>query len=145
MLVGIDRANRFRSEAVEKRLEDVPRATDWRRLDASSSVAKPAKRRAGELFRSQTPPKQRRALACEGGSAVKETSDLLRLLNAIARFGRPPIPSCFAGIRKANQCEREAVDKVLGEFSELRIGAIWARLRRLRYRAKDDRATPVDE
>jgi hypothetical protein len=35
------------------------------------------------------------------------------------------------GIRKANQCEREAVDKVLGKFPELRIAAIWARLRRL--------------
>ena len=38
------------------------------------------------------------------------------------------------GIRKANQCEREAVDKALCAFSELRTAAIWARLRRLRYK-----------
>jgi hypothetical protein len=38
------------------------------------------------------------------------------------------------GIRKANQCEREAVDKALRAFSELRTAAIWARFRRLRYK-----------
>jgi predicted DNA-binding protein YlxM (UPF0122 family) len=40
------------------------------------------------------------------------------------------------GIRKANRCEREAIDKVLGAFSELRVSAIWARLRRLRYQRR---------
>jgi hypothetical protein len=36
------------------------------------------------------------------------------------------------GIRQSNRCERQAVDKALGAFSEVRIAAIWARLRRLR-------------
>jgi len=40
------------------------------------------------------------------------------------------------GIRQANRCEREAVDKVPGGFSELRVSAIWARLRRLRYQRR---------
>jgi hypothetical protein len=43
-------------------------------------------------------------------------------------------PILLEGIRKANQCEREAVDKALRAFSELRTAAIWARLRRLRYK-----------
>jgi hypothetical protein len=47
-------------------------------------------------------------------------------------------PILLGGVREANQCEREAVDKVLGKFSELRVEAIWARLRRLRYKQKRD-------
>ena len=44
--------------------------------------------------------------------------------------------SCLTASVKANRCEREAVDKVLGAFSELRVSAIWARLRRLRYQRR---------
>ena len=51
-------------------------------------------------------------------------------------------PILLEGIRRANQCEREAVDKVLGKFSELRIPAIWARLRRLRQKQKSRRPLP---
>lgn len=40
------------------------------------------------------------------------------------------------GIRNANRCEREAVDKVLSAFPELRVSAVWARLRRLRYQRR---------
>ncbi|HXI43582.1 MAG TPA: hypothetical protein VNH83_26605 [Bryobacteraceae bacterium] len=41
-------------------------------------------------------------------------------------------------IRKASQCEREAVDRVLRRFAELRIGTIWARLRRLQGQRKEN-------
>jgi transcriptional regulator with XRE-family HTH domain len=46
-------------------------------------------------------------------------------------------PILLSGIRNANRIERETVDRVLRRFSELRIGTIWARLRRLRERRKE--------
>ena len=46
-------------------------------------------------------------------------------------------PILLRGIQNANQVERETVDKVLRRFSELRIGTIWARLRRLQEQQKE--------
>jgi hypothetical protein len=46
-------------------------------------------------------------------------------------------PILLRGIRSANRLERETVDRVLHKFSELRIGTIWARLRRLQERRKE--------
>ena len=55
------------------------------------------------------------------------------------RFWRVEVdPILLRGIRNANQLEREAVDKVLRRFSELRIGTIWARLRRLQVQQRDN-------
>jgi hypothetical protein len=56
----------------------------------------------------------------------------------------PSIAILLEGIRQANRCEREAVDKVLGAFSELRVAAIWARLRRLRYKRRTAGPVVVD-
>ena len=54
-------------------------------------------------------------------------------------FGQTEIdPILLSGIRNANRIEREAVDRVLRRFSELRIGTIWARLRLLRERRKEN-------
>src|SRR6202043_1686312 len=47
-------------------------------------------------------------------------------------------PILLSGIRNANRLERETVDKVLRKFSELRIGTIWARLRRLQEQRKEN-------
>jgi hypothetical protein len=47
-------------------------------------------------------------------------------------------PILLRGIRNANQFERETVDKVLRKFSELRIGVIWARLRRLQEQQREN-------
>src|SRR4029077_15613890 len=47
----------------------------------------------------------------------------------------------LSGIRNANRLERETVDRVLRRFSELRIGTIWARLRRLCEQQKRKRHT----
>src|ERR1700730_1564109 len=47
-------------------------------------------------------------------------------------------PTLLRGIRTANRLERETVDKVLRKFSELRIGTIWARLRRLQEHRKEN-------
>jgi hypothetical protein len=47
-------------------------------------------------------------------------------------------PILASGIRNANRLERETVDRVLRKFSELRIGTIWARLRRLQEQRKEN-------
>jgi hypothetical protein len=47
-------------------------------------------------------------------------------------------PILLRGIRTANRLERETVDRVLRKFSELRIGTIWARLRRLYEQRKEN-------
>jgi hypothetical protein len=47
-------------------------------------------------------------------------------------------PILLSGIRDANRLERETVDRVLRRFSELRIGTIWARLRRLQEQRKEN-------
>lgn len=55
------------------------------------------------------------------------------------RFWRCEIdPILLRGIRNANQLERETVCKVLRRFSELRIGTIWARLRRLQEQQREN-------
>jgi hypothetical protein len=47
-------------------------------------------------------------------------------------------PILLSGIRNANRLKRETVDRVLRKFPELRIGAIWARLRRLREQQSEN-------
>ena len=55
------------------------------------------------------------------------------------KFWRTDVdPILLSGIRKANRLERETVDRVLRRFSELRIGTIWARLRRLQEQRKEN-------
>jgi hypothetical protein len=55
------------------------------------------------------------------------------------RFWRTEVdPILLGGIRTANRLERETVDRVLRKFSELRIGTIWARLRRLQEQRKEN-------
>jgi hypothetical protein len=54
------------------------------------------------------------------------------------KFWRTEVdPILLSGIRNANRLERATVDKVLRRFSELRIGTIWARLRRLQEQQRD--------
>jgi predicted transcriptional regulator len=58
------------------------------------------------------------------------------------RFWRTEVdPILLGGIRTANRLERETVDRVLRKFSELRIGTIWARLRRLQEQRKENEHT----
>ena len=52
-------------------------------------------------------------------------------------------PILLDAIRQAKQCEREAVDRVLRRFCELRIGTIWARLRRLREQQRENLRTGI--
>src|SRR5260370_29913101 len=55
------------------------------------------------------------------------------------RFWRTEVDRILLrGIRTANRLERETVDRVLRKFYELRIGTIWARLRRLQEQRKEN-------
>ena len=55
------------------------------------------------------------------------------------KFWRTEVdPILLSGIRGANRLERETVDRVLRRFAELRIGTIWARLRRLQEQQKEN-------
>lgn len=47
------------------------------------------------------------------------------------------------GIREAKRCERESVRRALNKFPELRIGAVWTRLGRLRRQSREEGHTGV--
>jgi len=136
LLAGLERANRFRKEAIAKALKEYPvlqvgavskrvralRTQQNGRPKAASSVSTsaPWPRIVGEGGSG--------ALGNSNGATHSSDGDVWRGADGIL----------LAGVREANQCEREAVDKVLGRFSELRVEAIWARFRRLRYKQKRD-------
>jgi hypothetical protein len=68
----------------------------------------------------------------EADSNATAQDRITRPSNLDQTFWRTEVdPILLSGIRNANRLERETVDKVLRRFSELRIGTIWARLRRL--------------
>jgi hypothetical protein len=115
LLAGLERANRFRREAIVRALKEYPALQ-------VGSVAK----RVRDLRTQQS----RRPQAAAHAGALEYCP---------AAFGSSAADSILlAGVREANRCEREAVDKVLDRFSELRVEAIWARFRRLRYKGKRD-------
>ena len=138
LLAGLDRANRFRREAIAKALKEYPvlqigavskRIRSLRtqqngrpKTTSFAGTTAAAPRIVGEGGSG--------ALGSSNGATHSSDGDVWRAADAIL----------LAGVREANQCEREAVDKVLGRFSELRVEAIWARLRRLRYKQKRDGA-----
>jgi hypothetical protein len=131
LLIGVGRATRFRREAVDKALRTWPGlqiGAVWRRLRVLRN------RRNGEpeaVFADSLV--KLTGVARGAGSAVEETSTSAGCSNDRSVW-QSVDPILLEGIRKANQCEREAVDKALRAFSELRTAAIWARLRRLRYK-----------
>jgi hypothetical protein len=133
LLVGIDRANRFRSEAVDKVLKTCPEL----RIDSIRGRVRALRNQNGE------PGPGSLTVAVAGPTRVgcRDCSAAMEMSNCPGCSGEPNVwktadPILLGGIRKANQCERAVVDKVLAQFAELRIGAIWARIRRLRYRQK---------
>ena len=128
LLVGIERSNRFRKEAIDRVLSANPGiqiAAVKARLLALRD-RRSIKPEATSLANYVPRPM---GVEREGGLAAPHVSNSID-------------PILLEGIRRANQCEREAVDKVLGKFSELRIPAIWARLRRLRQKQKSRRPLP---
>ena len=72
-------------------------------------------------------------------SATAQLDGMVPPLGIGRRFWRTEVdPILLGGIRTANRLERETVDRVLRKFSELRIGTIWARLRRLQEQRKEN-------
>ena len=125
--VGVERAHRYRCGAVDAVLKAHPTlqiGAVWRRLRelrnrrSSAAGAKPDGSVA--VDDGVDSPLEGTCLSPNGGCVWTVRIDAILL----------------DGVRQANRCEREAVDKVLGAFSELRICAIWARLRRLRYQRR---------
>ncbi len=72
-------------------------------------------------------------------SATAQLDGIVSPSGIDGRFWRTEVdPILLRGIRTANRLERETVDRVLRKFSELRIGTIWARLRRLQEQRKEN-------
>ncbi len=83
-----------------------------------------------------------RVAAADGQAVSSATTQLPRMVPPSridqARWRTEVDPILLRGIRSANRLERETVDRVLHKFSELRIGTIWARLRRLQEQRKEN-------
>jgi hypothetical protein len=129
--VGLERAHRFRREAVDAVLKAYPTlqvGAIWVRL---GELRNRRNREAGAS--SETKSKGPAGVDSETDSAAGGTSNRCYAPNGLWVWTARADAILLDCVRQANRCEREAVDKVLGAFSELRVCAIWARLRRLRY------------
>lgn len=99
--------------------------------------------------RTEIVPRSAVSSGCNGRVTDGEPADSTAAAGPVAppstidqRFWRREVdPILLRGIRSANQFERETVDKVLRRFSELRIGTIWARLRRLQEQQQENGQT----
>jgi len=134
LLAGLERANRFRKEAIAKALKEYPvlQIGAVSKRVRSLRTQQNGRPRAASFVSTSAP-----RIVREGGSAVLGSS-IGETRSTDREVWRAVDSILLAGVREANQCEREAVDKVLGRFSELRVEAIWARFRRLRYKQKRD-------
>jgi hypothetical protein len=125
--VGVERAHRYRCGAVDAVLKAYPTLQSgavWVRLrelrNRRNSAAGTKANESAAVDGGADSASEGTCLAPNGGCVWTVRIDAILL----------------GGVRQANRCEREAVDKVLGAFSELRVCAIWARLRRLRYQRR---------
>lgn len=129
--VGCGRANRFRKEAVDRVLNAYPllgKGEVWARLRALRNQRNSLSGASFGGSSGESPTVTTKGGAMIGGAPA---SIYCSVDPSIWKMFDPIL---LEGIRDANQCEREAVVKVLRKFSELRIAAIWARVRRLRYK-----------
>ena len=132
--VGIARAHRFRCGAVDAVLKAHPvlhAGAVWVRLRDLRN-----RRNCATDILSGSTRGGSSSVDSEAASATGDTSPRRCSQNSRCSWTARVDAVLLDGIRQANRCEREAVDKVLGAFSELRVSAIWARLRRLRYQRR---------
>jgi hypothetical protein len=144
LLSGIQNASQCQHEAVERVLRASPQlhvGMIWdrlRRLRKQRSEDLHATVPGAAAANGCNP----RAAASEGqadSSAIAKAARIAPPSTMDQRFWRTEVdPILLSGIRNANRLERETVDRVLRRFSELRIGTIWARLRRLCEQRKED-------
>jgi hypothetical protein len=140
---GLRNASQCQCEAVETVLHASPQlhvGMIWdrlRRLRKQRTEDLPAMVSAFAVANGNT-----RATAADGQANSSATAQAVRMAlpsKMDQKFWRTEVdPILLSGIRNANQLERETVDRVLRRFSELRIGTIWARLRRLRQQRKEN-------
>jgi hypothetical protein len=144
LLSGIQNASQCQCEAVETVLHAFPQhhvGLIWdrlRRLRKQRPEGLEALAPAFAVANGGNP----RAAAADGQADSSATAQAVRMAlpsKMDQRFWRAEVdPILLSGIRNANQLERETVDRVLRRFSELRIGTIWARLRRLGQQRKEN-------
>lgn len=132
LLAGLERANRFRKDAIAKALKEYPVlqiGAVSKRVRSLRTQQNGRPKAASFVTASAAWP---RIVPAGGSAAAARSIGTTRSTDREVWQAADSI--LLAGVREANQCEREAVDKVLGKFSELRVEAIWARFRRLRYK-----------
>ncbi len=140
LLSGIRNASQCQCEAVEMVLLAFPQVhvgVIWDRVRCLRRQRKEGLQEMG--------PRLAVSSGCNEGVAGDEPADSTAAADPMAppstidqRFWRREVdPILLRGIRNANQFERETVHKVIRKFSELRIGAIWARLRRLQEQQRE--------
>jgi hypothetical protein len=144
LLSGIRNAAQCEYEAVEMVLQAFPQlhvSMIWDRLRRSR---KQRPERLEALAPAFAAPNgghpQAAAPDGQADSSATAQADRMALPSKMdQKFWRTEVdPILLSGIRNANRLERETVDKVLRKFSELRIGTIWARLRRLQEQRKEN-------
>src|SRR5260370_29085184 len=139
LLSGLRNASESQCEAVETVLHAFPElqvGIVWDRLR--------------RLRRQRTADLQAVVTACcndrvEAGGGQADSSATAQLAAVVhpsgidRRFWRTEVDRILlGGIRTANRLESETVDRVLLSVSELRMGTIWARLRRLQEQRKEN-------
>jgi hypothetical protein len=136
LLAGLERANRFRKEAIANALKEYPEL----HIGAVSKRARSLRtqqngwpKAASLVGTSAAWPR-----IGQGGDSAAFGSSIDAPRSTDQEVWSAADSILLTGVREANQCEREAVDKVLSRFSELRVEAIWARVRRIRYKQKRD-------
>ena len=136
LLAGLERASRFRREAVAKALKEYPVLQIGAVAKRVRSLRTQQSCRSKEASFAGTAAAWPRIVS-KGGSAAAGSS-IGATSSSEHEVWRAADSILLTGVREANQCEREAVDKVLSKFSELRVEAIWARFRRLRYKQESN-------
>ena len=143
LLSGLRNASQSQCEAVEKVMHALPQlhiGMIWDRLRRLQKQRPEGLEALAPAFAANgcNP----RSVAADGPADSSATAQAVRMAlpsKMDQRFWRTEVdPILLSGIRNANQLERETVDRVLRRFSELRIGTIWARLRRLREQQKEN-------
>ena len=139
LLSGLRNASQCQCEAVETVLHAFPQlhvGMIWDRL------RRLRKQRTADLQSELTAYCNDRVEAGGGqadSSATAQLDVMVPPSGMDRRFWRTEVdPILLRGVRTANRLERETVDRVLRKFSELRIGTIWARLRRLQEQRKEN-------
>ena len=140
LLSGLRNASQCESEGVEIVLRAFPQLHAGMIWDRIRSLRK----QRPEYLKAAVPPFAvandcSARVAAVGGRADSAAAVPVGPSTMDQSFWRGEIdPILLRGIRNANQLERETVDKVLRRFSELRIGTIWARLRRLQEQQRQN-------